>query len=75
MRLVEFYKELQSILEGLHLQEIDADEASEQITNLKVRAIEAELNVSVNPNIVQTIQIAEDSYNSFDEDEDGDYDR
>lgn len=72
MRLVEFYKELQSILVEYHNQDIDEVEAREQIEELKKVALDAGLTVVVKSDIIKDIQLyeGETSYNSYDEDED-----
>lgn len=72
MRLVEFYKQLQSIIESYHLREMDEDEASEQLDVLIRKGTEAGLEVSVKPSILKKIEVAEEetSYNSYEDDED-----
>jgi hypothetical protein len=71
MRLVEFYKELQIIIESFHYGELDEVHASNLIENLKLRAVEGGLEVLVKPDILKKIELyEEESSYSYEEDED-----
>ncbi len=69
MRLVEFYKEMYSILVEYHNQDIDEGEARDQIEELKIKANDMGLIVIVEPDIIKNIHVydCDETYEGYDD--------